>query len=36
MSNTYPLEKINEAFTESDWLGKKEGSSNMRSFIVME
>ena len=35
MSNTYPIEKINEAFIESDWLGKKEGSSNMRSFIVM-
>ena len=34
MSHRYPLERIGEAFEQSEWLGKSEGTNITRAFVA--
>ena len=34
MSHRYPLEQIGEAFEQSEWLGRSEGTSITRAFVA--
>ena len=34
MSHTFPLEQIEDAFKQSEWLGKSEGTAITRALLT--